>query len=140
MHGPQARLVLLTESKVANNHHASLPIAYRLYLPEAWAEYAERRKKARIPEEIAFRTKPEIALEQIPRSGCGGRGASARFPSGWPLWGVLAHTYAVSSGCRNQRQRRVSSISERMVNGWRTTSCSMTRAAIRPTPLVLRRL
>jgi hypothetical protein len=33
----------------------------------------------------------------------------------------------------NHRQRRASSISDRMVNGWRATSCSMTRAAIRPT-------
>ncbi len=53
---------------------------------------------------------------------------------------LYRHTYAVSSGNRNQRQRRVSSISERMVSGWRATSRSMTRAAIRPTPLVLRRL
>lgn len=30
---------------------------------------------------------------------------------------ALKHTYAVTSGCRNQRQGRVSSISERMVSG-----------------------
>ena len=47
------------------NHHASLPIAYRLYLPQEWAKDARRRKKARIPKEIPFKTKPEIALEQI---------------------------------------------------------------------------
>jgi SRSO17 transposase len=47
------------------NHYASLPIAYRLYLPEAWAEDAARRKKAHVPEEIVFQTKPEIALGQI---------------------------------------------------------------------------
>ena len=28
------------------NHHASLPVAYRLYLPEVWASDAARRKKA----------------------------------------------------------------------------------------------
>ena len=45
--------------------NSSLPIAYRLYLPKEWAEDAERRKKAEVPEEIAFQTKPEIALDQI---------------------------------------------------------------------------
>jgi SRSO17 transposase len=29
------------------NEHASLPVAYRLYLPEAWAGDAERRIKSR---------------------------------------------------------------------------------------------
>jgi SRSO17 transposase len=51
------------------NRHASLPVAYRLYLPEAWASDAARRKKTGVPEEIAFKTKPEIALEQI-RAAC----------------------------------------------------------------------
>ena len=44
---------------------SSLPIAYRLYLPQEWAEDAKRRKKAEVPKEIEFRTKPEIALDQI---------------------------------------------------------------------------
>ena len=45
--------------------NSSLPIAYRLYLPQDWAEDSERREKAEVPEEIEFQTKPEIALEQI---------------------------------------------------------------------------
>jgi SRSO17 transposase len=47
------------------NHDASLPIAYRLYLPEDWSKDQARRDKARVPETIAFQTKPEIAIEQI---------------------------------------------------------------------------
>ena len=47
------------------NHEASLPVAYRLYLPEDWAKDQARRDTAKIPETIAFQTKPEIALEQI---------------------------------------------------------------------------
>ena len=47
------------------NRDASLPVAYRLYLPEDWAKDQDLRRKAKIPEEIAFQTKPDIALEQI---------------------------------------------------------------------------
>ena len=39
------------------NGAASLPIAWRLYLPQAWAEDAELRRKVKIP--------AQIALEQI---------------------------------------------------------------------------
>src|SRR3954462_13785246 len=48
--------------------HASLPVAYRLHLPEAWAGGPARRAMAGVPEEVAFRTKPEIALDQIRRA------------------------------------------------------------------------
>jgi SRSO17 transposase len=47
------------------NHHASLPVAYRLYLPKEWAADGKRRRKAGVPNEIGFKTKPEMALEQL---------------------------------------------------------------------------
>jgi SRSO17 transposase len=47
------------------NHSASLPVAYRLYLPKDWVDDAARRNKAGVPRDISFKTKPEIALDQI---------------------------------------------------------------------------
>src|ERR1700693_4739233 len=44
---------------------SSLPIAYRLYLPKEWAEDSKRRKETEVPKEVAFQTKPEIAMDQI---------------------------------------------------------------------------
>src|SRR3984893_897178 len=65
--GKQANCQVAVTLSIAN-HHASLPIGYRLYLPQEWAKNAARRKKARIPKEISFKTKPQIALEQIAKS------------------------------------------------------------------------
>jgi SRSO17 transposase len=47
------------------NHHASLPVSYRLYLPKEWAEDPARRNKAGVPEAVVFRTKTAIALDQV---------------------------------------------------------------------------
>src|SRR5262245_24540917 len=47
------------------NHYASLPVAYRLYLPKEWAQDEVRRRKTGVPDDIDFQTKPEIALEQV---------------------------------------------------------------------------
>ena len=46
-------------------HGGSVPVAWRLYLPQAWAEDTERRTKAGVPGEIEFATKPQIALGQL---------------------------------------------------------------------------
>src|SRR5262249_50430839 len=62
--GKQANCQVTVSLSIAN-HSASLPVAYRLYLPETWAKDRARRKKAGVPQEIKFKTKPEIALEQI---------------------------------------------------------------------------
>lgn len=45
--------------------NASLPVAWRLYLPEVWCQDPERCRQAGVPEGIEFQTKPEIALQQI---------------------------------------------------------------------------
>jgi SRSO17 transposase len=40
------------------------PIGY-IYLPKDWASDRGRRRKVGVPDEIIFRTKPEVALAQI---------------------------------------------------------------------------
>jgi SRSO17 transposase len=47
------------------NEVLSVPCAYRLYLPEAWAADRQRRAAAGVPHEVRFQKKWEIALEAI---------------------------------------------------------------------------
>jgi SRSO17 transposase len=62
--GKQDNCQVAVSLSIANDH-ASLPVAYRMYLPESWANNAERRDKAGVPEDLKFKTKPQIALEQL---------------------------------------------------------------------------
>ena len=71
------------------NHVASLPVAWRLYLPLEWTADAERCTAAGIPETIGFMTKPEIALEQI----------RSAYAAGLPRGVVLTLGMAPTPGC-----------------------------------------
>jgi SRSO17 transposase len=73
--GKQDNCQIAVSLSVANDH-ASLPVAWRLYLPEGWANDRARRAKAGVPEDVVFGTKPEIALNQIKTA------LSAGVPSG----------------------------------------------------------
>jgi SRSO17 transposase len=62
--GKQDTCQVAVSLSVANDH-ASLPIAYQLFLPQVWAEDPIRRAKAGVPAAINFETKTMIALGQL---------------------------------------------------------------------------
>ena len=46
----------------------TVPFGWALYLPEDWCADAQRRRKAKIPDEVAFKTKPELGVELVERA------------------------------------------------------------------------
>ncbi len=62
--GKQANCQVTVSLSIAN-HACSLPVAYRLYLPQEWTKDRARRNKVDVPKDIKFKTKPQIALDQI---------------------------------------------------------------------------
>lgn len=47
---------------------ASCPILWRLYLPKEWLEDRERAAEVKLPPEVSYRSKTELALEVIDRA------------------------------------------------------------------------
>jgi SRSO17 transposase len=45
-----------------------VPVDFELYLPRSWTDDPDRRAEARIPDDIKFKTKPELALDMIDRA------------------------------------------------------------------------
>ena len=58
----------------------SVPVGYRLYLPQEWTDDAARCRKVGVPEDVSFATKPSLALRQI----------EAALQAGYPRGTVLA--------------------------------------------------
>jgi SRSO17 transposase len=52
----------------AVGERGTLPLGWRLYLPEEWCADAERRGKAKIPEQVVFATKPQLAATLTERA------------------------------------------------------------------------
>jgi SRSO17 transposase len=46
----------------------TVPLGWALYLPEEWCQDEDRRRTAKIPEEVIFKTKPELGVELIERA------------------------------------------------------------------------
>jgi SRSO17 transposase len=49
----------------AVGERGTLPLGFALYLPEEWCVDAERRRKAKIPDEVVFQTKPQLASSLV---------------------------------------------------------------------------
>ncbi len=62
--GKEANCQVAVSLSLANGH-ASLPVAYRLYLPQEWTNDRARLDKAGVPKQVGFKTKHEIALDQL---------------------------------------------------------------------------
>jgi len=69
--GKQANCQVTVTLSIAN-HHASLPIAYRLYLPRVWTDDAARREKAHVPAAIRFKTKRRLRWSRSAQASEGG--------------------------------------------------------------------
>ena len=85
------------------------PVSGRLYLPEGWASDPKRREISHVPEEVIFRSKPQIALSLVDLSR---------------EWGVPSEVMVADSGYGKYpsflgglEERKVS-----YVSGWRAPS------------------
>ena len=72
-----------------------LPIDFELYLPQSWTEDQARRLEARIPDEVQFQTKPELAIAMLRRA------AEAGVPRGTVLGdSAYGHSSPLRRACR----------------------------------------
>jgi SRSO17 transposase len=74
----------------------TVPLGWALYLPEDWCADEQRRRRAKIPDEVAFKTKPELGVELVERA------------AGWdvPKAPVLGdHAYGENTWLRDRLDR-----------------------------------
>ena len=92
----------------AVGRNGTVPLGWALYLPEEWCDDAGRRRKAKIPEEVVFKTKPELAVDLVK---CAAAGTSRRRRSS--VTAPMARTPSCASGlmtpslstcCRSQKR------------------------------------
>jgi len=80
-------LVAAVPGEARNADQITWPLGLELYLPRKWVEddeFEDRRQQCDIPEDIRFRTKPEIAIGLVSRA----RKASVPTPAWGPTRGM----------------------------------------------------
>ncbi|CAN5160302.1 IS701 family transposase [soil metagenome] len=108
-----------------------------LYLPAVWANDAERRQEAGVPEEVAFATKPELAQQLLERAL--GSGVPARWVRADELYGndpalrrwleTAGYAYVLAVSCNHpvwqagQQERADALVSALPSEAWATLSC-----------------
>jgi len=110
--GKQDNCQVAVSLSIANDH-ASLPVAYSLYLPQSWADDRARRDKAGVPADVTFKTKPEIALDQI----------AWAMRAGVPRGDVIADA---GYGAEATFRQRLSELGLRYVVGVKSTNAAWT--------------
>jgi SRSO17 transposase len=71
----------------------TVPLGWSLYLPEDWCADRPRRQKAKVPEAVGFKTKPELGVELVERA------------AGWGLPAVPVlgdHAYGENTALRER--------------------------------------
>ncbi|MGZ3442791.1 MAG: IS701 family transposase [Polyangia bacterium] len=48
--------------------HEHVPVDFALYMPKSWTADEARRDKAKVPKDLVFKTKPDLALDLIARA------------------------------------------------------------------------
>lgn len=97
------------------NEH--LPVDFELYLPTSWTDNPARRAEAHVPEDLVFKTKPELALAMLKRAhedglplgvvlADAGYGTSAEFRLGLHRLG-LAYSVGVAASSKVFEVREV---------------------------------
>ena len=97
------------------------PIDRRLYMPEEWIEDEQRRKKAGVPEELTFKTKPEMALEMVQET------TNAGVPYNWVTGDSIYGDYTdIRMWLENQRKSYVMCLSGKahVWRGWKQEKVS----------------
>ena len=84
----------------------TVPLGWALYLPEDWCADEQRRRKAKIPEEVVFKTRSELGVELVERAS---RWNVPKAPVRTPGCVTVSTRRGASTCSRSGRPRRCSS-------------------------------